>query len=505
MSVCSERNNAWYVTNSASLQGRYDSGNDSLAVVFLTKSNSPSADGSERFNGTLSGASAYFGGTNSLQMRIILGQQKYQLRFADARGQPVPLGTNTGSTVGDHNLGTSLHQCYWLIGAQNTETGRGAVFWDRTFVATSKAPVSAVSGAAQTSTDGQGLVTITNGFFDAEGETGVLRIDASTNGGASWFKPWISDVTGTYAAAAVPGDAMQVIGVSSVNGLEVAVTNLLSVTWNTRHASNAVDLSGGVFTNLRVRIVPDNLSVPGVAVTSAVFTVDNEPPSATGASVTVESGATFTFNTSLNSTWSGFVDAGSEVAGYYYSLGNSGGTTAGTWTVSSSALVASATPDATNTVYVWGSDLFGNIGAAAADSIIVLSSDGDWDLDGMPNGWEVSNSFAPNNLSDAVEDQDSDGYLNRDEYFWGTSPTNNDSHLMFDAERSAGAVCVVRWSGTAGRLYSAYFADGSFSNNMPWSPMPACTNIEGFDGLMVYTDESSIVEGRFYKLGVKFP
>ncbi len=527
MSVCSEKENAWYVTNSVSLQGRYDSGSDALTISFLTKTNLPSTDGTERFNGTIPGASAYFGGTNFLQMRVLLGQHKYQVRFADARGQPVIPATNSGSAYGDHNLGAALYRCYWLIGAQNTEAGRGSVFWDRTFVATSRPPVAVMGGAAETSTDGQGLITITNAYSDGDGDAGSLRIDASTNGGATWFRPWIAGSTGTFTSVAVPGGTCQVVQVAATNGQGAAVTNTLRITWNSTHPGNEVSLAGGVFTNVRVRIIPDDLSVQGAAVTSAAFAIDNAAPSAAGATVTLEGGAVYTFSTSLSALWSGFVDPGSAMAGYYCSLSDGGGTTGGTWTTSASALIGGATPDVTNTVYVWAADGFGNVGPSIHDSVIVLSSGGDWDGDGLTNaaeagygasplnsdsdedgmsdGWEVRYGLDPTGSADAAESGDDDGYPNLDEFLWGTDPTSTASHLLFSGERSSGGgALVVTWSSVTNRLYSLYYSDSAISNEMSWQLMSSCSNASGVAGMMEWTDAVPVAI-RSFRLGVRRP
>src|SRR5690606_821479 len=47
---------------------------------------------------------------------------------------------------------------------------------------------------------------------------------------------------------------------------------------------------------------------------------------------------------------------------------------------------------------------------------------GDRDGDGMPDDWETANGFNPDLASDALEDADSDGLINRDEYIAGTNP-----------------------------------------------------------------------------------
>lgn len=523
----SEKDNAWFVTNSMMLHARYDADSNSLNLVFFTKTSAPLGDGIERFNGTISNASWYFGSTTGIAFRILLGNHQYALRFCDGLGLPIPVQTNSGACSGNHNLGSALYSAYALVAIQNVVSNHGSVCWDWTTLATSTVPSIALFWAGQTSTNGEGLITISNAFYDAEGDYGRIRVEASTNGGASWFGPWIGSVSGTYAASvAASQGSFQVLRVATTNGSGPA-TNRLAITWDTKHPGNAVNLSGLVCTNIRVRLMPDDHNLQGTTVTGAVFSVDNAAPSAGGASVSVEGGAAYTLDSTLNSTWSGFTDSGSSIAGYYLSLTNNGGTASGNWTNASPGRIAGA-PDATNTVYVWGRDACGNIGTAVSDSILLLSPGGDWDSDGltngaegsyscspldpdseddgMPDGWEVQYGLNPTNGMDAGGQDDSDRYSNLDEYYWGTDPKSGSSLLQFDGHHSGGPTnAVLNWNSITGRLYSLYLAAGGYSNGMPWSPMAAFSNVAGAQGTMIYTDQNVGAAGRYYKLRIRLP
>ncbi|MBN1267969.1 MAG: glycoside hydrolase family 16 protein [Kiritimatiellae bacterium] len=475
LALSSEKNNAWYVTNSCMLQGRYARDDDRLDLVFFTKSDYPATDGTERFSGTVAGVSAYLTGTGGLRMTLLLDASQYCLRFSDPAGQAVPVTVGSGAASGDHLLSDRLDACYWIVGSQNADTNRGSVYWDWTAAVTSTPPRTWSVSAAQTSADGSGLVMISNLFFDAEGEAGRLRVEASTNGGAAWFTPWLSDVATTLGAARdAARDDFQVLDITTQSG-GIPATNLLCLTWDTQHPSNGVDLAGTAAAGMLVRLLPDDEALAGPATTSALFTLDNEAPSAAGAVIVVEGGAPYTFNTNLDVSWSGFADGMSALSGYYVAAADGGGTTDGQWAAASPAQLA-GTVDAENTAFVWARDVYGNIGAAAADSILLLSADGDWD---------------------------GDGYDNQAEYYWDTNPDGSNSFLSFGADPATlDDALVLSWNSSTGRWYTLHRTDEALSNGAPWAADADFTNVPGTGGELVYTDAVLNVEHRFYRISV---
>jgi len=526
LSVCSEFINGWAATNAVNLHGRYDSGADTLTMALFTKTETPSSDGTERFVGTIANVSRYLTATGGIQMRVLLGDGRYAVRFADAGGQPIAITTDSGAATGYHQLSNKLLNAYWLVGAQNYGAGRGSVWWDWAELYRAAVPAVALPFAAQTSTDGRGLVTISNTYYDAGGRPGMLRVEASTNGGAAWFGVRMIAAAGTAAAALAPTQCYyQIGGVAATNGGGAAGTNRLALTWDTRAAGNSGLPTNAVSTNVRVRVIADNLALAAPAVTAAVFTLDNQPPSAAAAVVHIGDDAAFTFDASLSVNWSNFTDEGVGVARYYYSLANGAGTTNGAWTNALAAIMANPTVEAVNTVYVWAGDGYGNLGAAAARSIVVLGASGDYDADElansgeaaygcspldpdgdrdeMPDGWEVRNGLSPTNAADAGQNSDGDRYSNHDEFFWDTDPMDSNSWLVFKAGVSPDARAgLIQWGSSSNRRYHLQASLGAFSNNLNWAPI--WTNVAGTGGWLSYTNDGA-APARSYRLRVTLP
>ncbi len=527
LALSSERDNAWYVTNSASLCGYYDSGVDQIVLQFLTKTDAPQTEGTERYNATVTNFSRFINnGTNHIRISIALGLDQYDLRFSDAAGLPIPVTVNAGSTRGPHALGTKLCRAYWMVGAQNDGFNRGSVFWDRTEVYDTVAPNSALVSARQTSTDGSGIVTLTNTFYDINGTYGRLLIQASTNAGTTWFSPKITSVTSSYPTvlSSTP-DRMTALSIATTNTTGLVASNIIAFTWDTKDAGNGADLTNRRLTNCLIRIMPDDYDVGGPTVTSTPFTIDNEAPSALAASVIAAAGASYVIGDAISATWSGFADD-AGLGGYYSGWQDGGGSTAGTWFVDTYGTFSGATPDAINTIYLWAADVYGNIGGSVSDQVIVLSLEGDFDGDGLvntneepygaspvnsdsdgdgqPDGWEVTWSMSPTNGNDAGVDTDADGYSNLSEFIMDTCPTSALSSQQLAASPTVDEIagCRIIWNSSTTCVYSLY---GKDEISLPWQPVAGWTNLAGTGANMVYTGAEHSVTTRFYRIGVARP
>ena len=524
LGVCSAADNPWWVTSSISLYGYYDRDADQFWWQFLTKSNAPAANGPERFSCTMTNVSKYLNGSNRIRISLALDASRYEIQFNDASGYPVPYTLNNGSPRGDHNTGRRLNSGYWFIGAQADVTNRGWVSWDRTDVRTTLAPTCAVAFAAQTSTDGSGIVSMNTLVCDRNGDLCRLRIQASTNGGAEWFNPWGSAVDSTVGAEIAPTQTLlQVVSICTTNPVYgLTVTNIVSFSWDTRSTCNGTSLSGMTLSNVLLRATADDGDVSCQTPAVEPFLVDNQAPSAGSASVIVETGAVYTLNLDLYATWSGFLDDGAGISGYYYNLADNGGTTSGTWTVETNALVPVAAPDAVNTVFVWSRDEYGNLSTAVSNSILALNPAGDYDGDDLENsqeavfganlfvadtdgdtirdGWEATYGMSPTNNSDAATDTDGDGYNNLAEYYCDTHPSNIESRLIFEA--FTGVDPLVCWNSSTARVYTLYYSD---LPDTGWQPLDGSTNISGTGGTMTFTGSVETTTYRLYKLGVRFP
>jgi len=142
-------------------------------------------------------------------------------------------------------------------------------------------------------------------------------------------------------------------------------------------------------------------------------------------------------------------------------------------------------------------DAYGNVGygVMVIEPQKVLLRHGDYDNDGLPDGWEHDH-FGSAAGPAAGDDDDGDLFDNWGEYVAGTQPTNGGS--VFEAGVTTGSAnaVVLSWPGATGRLYDVHR-----STNLLASFAPLATNLAAAS----YTDAVSGVERSFYRVDVRKP
>jgi hypothetical protein len=203
---------------------------------------------------------------------------------------------------------------------------------------------------------------------------------------------------------------------------------------------------------VRVRVIADNLALAAPAVTAAVFTLDNQPPSAAAAVVHIGDDAAFTFAASLSVNWSN-----SRTKAWAWRAIIQPWPTAPAQPKAPDECVAAIwripTVEAVNTVYVWAGDGYGNLGAAApapmscwaraaiydADELAnsarprtAAAARSDGDRDEMPDGWRCATDYR-RPMPPTPAEQRRRPLSNHDEFFWNTDPMDSNSWLVFKA------------------------------------------------------------------------
>lgn len=115
----------------------------------------------------------------------------------------------------------------------------------------------------------------------------------------------------------------------------------------------------------------------------------------------------------------------------------------------------------------------------------------DTDGDGMPDAWETLYNFDPNDMSDANQDDDGDGYTNLQEYQQGTNPILASDHPEGDGVETKVYVTVYSDSAV---LQGVEVNLDSVENVSYW--VGAFTNNEG---VAIFSE----VESDRYQLFVK--
>lgn len=329
------------------------------------------------------------------------------------------------------------------------------------------APEVSVLFAAQTSTNGKGMVTVSNLVFDGDGDAVALRAELSVDAGLSWTGAWIATASAATGTVAVSNAAAW-----QLNGIAASATNRVVFVWPSTGMPAVA-----VCSNTLLRLIPWDGVFTGTVVTGAAFIVDNVPPSASNAVVVMASAfGNYVVAPQSTVSWSGFADEGFGVARYYLSLANGGGSLSGAQFTGSSGVVSGLVGGVTNTVFVWAADSAGNIGPAAWAHAVPLF---------------------------AQADADGDGYPNADEETAGTSATNATSWLRLTEIRDESpARRVLRWPYVTNRVYLLHCAPeagGTADLILTNPPVEVVAGVATFD----LTNAPSASPLRQFRLGVQ--
>ncbi|MBU2598985.1 hypothetical protein KJ849_00130, partial [bacterium] len=132
-------------------------------------------------------------------------------------------------------------------------------------------------------------------------------------------------------------------------------------------------------------------NVGNIGTYSDTIKLDTVAPTKISAYVIIDSGATYSTDTTLDFTWSGFTDNYSDIECFYYSFSNNGGTITGTQVFTNTGQLTGSSQGTVN-IYVWAKDAAGNIGQAVNDTIIVDSIAPSNSATVVINGGAVSSS-----------------------------------------------------------------------------------------------------------------
>ena len=134
--------------------------------------------------------------------------------------------------------------------------------------------------ACQSSTNGEGVVTITAVVSERDGETLTVEAEFSLDGGGSWQAVTPADAHTLIGEPLLTTNSNAVNGIATQNDIGEIVTNRLELGWETRESTPPLPLlvSGAV---VRARALSPYFVSPYIE--TAPFMIDNEAPSAPGA------------------------------------------------------------------------------------------------------------------------------------------------------------------------------------------------------------------------------
>ncbi len=322
-------------------------------------------------------------------------------------------------------------------------------------------------GAVQTAA-GDGIVSLTTGVYDADGEPVNLAVQWSPDNGKSWEPAALTNLLvsfGSVPAHTATGDIARI----STTWQSAPATNRLSASWASRDIVPAI----GVNTQMVFRVTADN-GYYSATHTTGRLTVDNVPPVFLPGSLLaapLSAVGSYAVTTDLlDLCWPAATDTPST--NLVYRLSDTSATNV--FASTSASLALSNNLDAVHSFRVVALDPAGNASAPLDTTLLVLDALGDYDADGMAT---------------------------RDEEIAGTSATDAGERLAADLSSGSGAM-RLSWFGIAGRLYTVE----STPTLLPpaWQPLAGCTDIPG-TGSPLTVDLPAAQPSNFFRIRVRLP
>ncbi len=222
-------------------------------------------------------------------------------------------------------------------------------------------PLLAPLTAAQTSTNGEGWVTLSTSVQDKDGDPCSIELEWTTNS-SSWGKAWIRSASPGFGSASTQTSTPpQVTNILTTDATQM-ITNSISLIWDTSTNGNNL----GYTSSARIRARPIDSWMSGTWQTSALLTVDNvAPPAVPRFTNLAQSVGTWSPDPSMNLFWRRVTDIGTGLAGYRITIRNSTLAILNQYDTTETSLRTPSLPDGSNW---WASvsprDLRGNLGPA---------------------------------------------------------------------------------------------------------------------------------------------
>lgn len=152
--------------------------------------------------------------------------------------------------------------------------------------------------------------------------------------------------------------------------------------------------------------------------------------------------------------------------------------------------------------YTWQATVLDTRGRTASTpprTFTLLAGEPDSDGDGLPDAWETA-YFTNALAAEAEQDDDHDGFTNREEYRAGTNPRAADSRLEMKDPPTlpSGGGVVLRWSSSTNRLYRVQRTDSLFGNFLT-----VASNLAATPPWNTYTDTAEQAGSYFYRVDLQ--